>query len=95
MQLMVMLELVVKTGVCIATSGPGATNIVTILATAYLDSIPLVALTGQVSVNMLGRDSFQEIDIVGVTMPITKYNMLVRNGKELVPALRKSFCFST
>ena len=83
-----------KTGVCIATSGPGATNIVTGLATAYLDSIPLVALTGQVSVNMLGRDSFQEIDIVGVTMPITKYNMLVRNGKELVPALRKAFALA-
>ena len=83
-----------KTGVCIATSGPGATNIVTGLATAYLDSIPLVALTGQVSVNMLGRDSFQEIDIVGVTMPITKYNMLVRSGKELVPALRKAFALA-
>lgn len=60
-----------RTGVCIATSGPGATNIVTGLATAYLDSIPLVAITGQVGVSMLGRDSFQEIDIVGVTMPIT------------------------
>ena len=61
-----------RTGVCIATSGPGATNIVTGLATAYLDSVPLVAITGQVSVANLGRDSFQEIDIVGVTLPITK-----------------------
>ncbi len=83
-----------KTGVCIATSGPGATNIVTGLATAYLDSIPLVALTGQVGVSMLGRDSFQEIDIVGVTMPITKYNMLVRSKEELIPALRKAFAIA-
>ena len=83
-----------KTGVCIATSGPGATNIVTGLATAYLDSIPLVAITGQVGVSMLGRDSFQEIDIVGVTMPITKYNMLVRSKDELVPALRKAFALA-
>lgn len=80
-----------RTGVCIATSGPGATNIVTGLATAYLDSVPLVAITGQVAVSMLGRDSFQEIDIVGVTMPITKYNVLVRRGRELLPALRKAF----
>jgi len=80
-----------KTGVCIATSGPGATNIVTGLATAYLDSIPMVAITGQVGVSMLGRDSFQEIDIVGVTMPITKYNMLVRSKEELLPALRRAF----
>lgn len=83
-----------RTGVCIATSGPGATNIVTGLATAYLDSIPLVAITGQVGVSMLGRDSFQEIDIVGVTMPITKYNMMVRSGKDLVPALRKAFAIA-
>ena len=83
-----------KTGVCIATSGPGATNIVTGLATAYLDSIPLVAITGQVGVSMLGRDSFQEIDIVGVTMPITKYNMMVRSKEELVPALREAFALA-
>ena len=83
-----------RTGVCIATSGPGATNIVTGLATAYLDSIPLVAITGQVGVSMLGRDSFQEIDIVGVTMPITKYNMLVRSKEELLPALRKAFALA-
>lgn len=83
-----------KTGVCIATSGPGATNIVTGLATAYLDSVPLVAITGQVAVSMLGRDSFQEIDIVGVTMPITKYNIMVRKGSELIPALRKAFALA-
>ena len=83
-----------KTGVCIATSGPGATNIVTGLATAYLDSIPVVAITGQVGVSMLGRDSFQEIDIVGVTMPITKYNMMVRSKEELLPALRKAFALA-
>lgn len=80
-----------KVGVCIATSGPGATNIVTGLATAYLDSVPLVAITGQVPVNNLGRDSFQEIDIVGVTVPITKYNALVRRSEDLVPILRKAF----
>ena len=80
-----------KVGVCIATSGPGATNIVTGLATAYLDSVPLVAITGQVPVSNLGRDSFQEIDIVGVTVPITKYNALVRRSEDLVPILRKAF----
>lgn len=83
-----------KVGVCIATSGPGATNIVTGLATAYLDSVPLVAITGQVGVAMLGRDSFQEIDIVGVTMPITKYNTLVRTKEELVPKLRQAFAIA-
>lgn len=83
-----------KTGVCIATSGPGATNIVTGLATAYLDSVPLVAITGQVPVSNLGRDSFQEIDIVGVTVPITKYNVLVRRSEDLVPALRKAFAIA-
>ena len=80
-----------KVGVCIATSGPGATNIVTGLATAYLDSIPLVAITGQVGVNMLGRDSFQEIDITGVTLSVTKYNMLIRKKEDLIPGLRKAF----
>lgn len=80
-----------KTGVCIATSGPGATNIVTGLATAYLDSVPIVAITGQVAVANLGRDSFQEIDIVGVTLPITKHNIMVREPQELLPALRRAF----
>ena len=83
-----------KVGVCIATSGPGATNIVTGLATAYLDSVPLVAITGQVPVNNLGRDSFQEIDIVGVTVPITKYNALVHRSEDLVPTLRKAFAIA-
>ena len=83
-----------RVGVCIATSGPGATNIVTGLATAYLDSVPLVAITGQVPVNNLGRDSFQEIDIVGVTVPITKYNALVRRREDLVPTLRKAFAIA-
>ena len=80
-----------KTGVCIATSGPGATNIVTGIATAYLDSVPVVAITGQVQVKHLGRDSFQEIDIVGVTIPITKYNAIVRKPEDLLPMLRRAF----
>ena len=80
-----------QVGVCIATSGPGATNIVTGLATAYLDSVPLVAITGQVQAHNLGRDAFQEIDIVGVTIPITKYNVLVRSGEELLSVLRRAF----
>ncbi len=83
-----------KTGVCIATSGPGATNIVTGLATAYLDSVPLVALTGQVPVANLGRDSFQEIDIVGVTLPVTKYNLLLRRKEDLLPGLRRAFALA-
>ncbi len=80
-----------KTGVCIATSGPGATNIVTGLATAYLDSVPLVVITGQVATHMIGRDSFQEVDVVGVTMSVTKHNVLVTRAEELVPALREAF----
>lgn len=83
-----------KVGVCIATSGPGATNIVTGLATAYLDSVPVVAISGQVPVANLGRDAFQEIDIVGVTMPITKYNAIVRKSEDLVPMLRKAFAIA-
>lgn len=83
-----------KVGVCIATSGPGATNIVTGLATAYLDSVPLVAISGQVPVANLGRDSFQEIDIVGVTMPITKYNAIVRKSEDIVPMLRLAFAIA-
>lgn len=67
-----------KVGVCLATSGPGATNLVTGIATAYMDSIPIVAITCNVGVSLLGKDSFQEIDILGVTMPITKYNFIVR-----------------
>ena len=70
-----------KVGVCIATSGPGATNLVTGLATAFMDSIPVVAFTGQVDTDLLGRDSFQEIDIMDVTMPVTKHNWLRWCGK--------------
>ena len=77
-----------KVGVCMATSGPGATNLVTGIATAYMDSTPLVAITANVAVSLLGRDSFQEIDIAGVTMPITKHNFIV---KDLAPTIRKAF----
>ena len=68
-----------KVGVCLATSGPGATNLVTGIATAYLDSIPMVAVTGNVPCSLIGRDSFQEVDIMGVTMPITKHNFVVKD----------------
>lgn len=80
-----------KVGVCIATSGPGATNLVTGIATAFMDSIPMVAITGQVDTALLGRDAFQETDIVGVTMPITKHNFKIKDPKQLVPALREAF----
>ncbi len=80
-----------KTGVVIATSGPGATNLTTGLATAYMDSIPLVAITGNVSCNLLGLDSFQEVDITGVTMPITKHNFIVKNIKDLALTLKLAF----
>lgn len=80
-----------KTGVVIATSGPGATNLVTGLATAYMDSIPMVAITGNVSTDLLARDSFQEVDITGITMPITKHNFIVKDIKDLANILRKAF----
>ncbi len=80
-----------KVGVCIATSGPGATNLVTGLATAYMDSTPLVAITGQVARQFIGRDAFQEIDILGVTQPITKHNFLVRNVEELASVIHEAF----
>jgi acetolactate synthase-1/2/3 large subunit len=80
-----------KVGVVIATSGPGATNLVTGIATAYLDSIPLVAITGNVSNALIGRDSFQEVDIVGVTMPVTKHNFLVKKIEDLAPTIREAF----
>jgi acetolactate synthase-1/2/3 large subunit len=83
-----------KVGVCMATSGPGATNLVTGIATAYMDSVPLVAITCNVGVPLLGKDSFQEIDIAGVTMPITKYSFLVKNVKDLAGALRRAFCIA-
>ena len=80
-----------KVGVCFATSGPGATNLVTGIATAYMDSIPMVAITCNVGVSLLGKDSFQEIDIAGVTMPITKYSFIVKDVKELASTIRKGF----
>ena len=80
-----------KTGVVIATSGPGATNLVTGIATAYMDSVPVVAITGNVSASMLGRDSFQEIDICGVTLPITKHNFIVKDINELADVVREAF----
>ena len=80
-----------KVGVCIATSGPGATNLVTGIATAFLDSTPMVAITGNVPCSLIGRDSFQEVDIVGVTMPITKHNFIVKDISELADTLRMAF----
>ena len=80
-----------KTGVVIATSGPGATNLVTGIATAYMDSIPLVAITGNVATPLLGLDSFQEVDITGITMPITKHNFIVKDVNELADTIRKPF----
>ncbi len=80
-----------KVGVCMATSGPGATNLVTGIATAHMDSIPLVAICANVGVNLLGKDSFQEVDITGVTMPITKHNFIVKDVNELAPTIRKAF----
>ena len=80
-----------KTGVCIATSGPGATNLVTGIATAYMDSVPLVAITGNVTVSNLGRDSFQEVDIAGITMPVTKHNYIVKDVRYLADTIREAF----
>ncbi|ALB48395.1 biosynthetic-type acetolactate synthase large subunit [Clostridium beijerinckii] len=80
-----------KVGVCLATSGPGATNLVTGIATAYMDSIPMVAITGNVAKPLLGKDSFQEVDITGITMPITKHNYIVRDINELQDIIREAF----
>ena len=80
-----------KVGVCFATSGPGATNLVTGIATAYMDSVPIVAITANVAVNLLGRDTFQEVDIAGVTMPITKHNFIVKDVSKLADVIRKAF----
>ena len=80
-----------KVGVCFATSGPGATNLVTGIATAYMDSIPVVAITCNVTVPLLGKDSFQEIDIAGVTMPITKHNFIVKDVTKLADVIRAAF----
>jgi len=80
-----------KVGVCIATSGPGATNLVTGLATAYMDSVPVVAITGNVTTALLGKDSFQEVDITGITMPITKHNYIVKDVRQLAATVREAF----
>lgn len=80
-----------KVGVCLATSGPGATNLVTGIATAYMDSVPVVAITANVTVPLLGKDSFQEIDITGITMPITKHNFIVKDVDKLADVLRRAF----
>lgn len=80
-----------KVGVCMATSGPGATNLVTGIATAYMDSIPVVAITANVGVSLLGKDSFQEVDIAGVVMPITKHSFIVKNVHELADTIRRAF----
>jgi acetolactate synthase-1/2/3 large subunit len=80
-----------KVGVCMATSGPGATNLVTGIATAYMDSVPIVAITANVSKGLLGRDSFQEVDIAGITMPVTKYSMIVKDITKLADSIRRAF----
>jgi acetolactate synthase-1/2/3 large subunit len=80
-----------RVGVCMATSGPGATNLVTGLATAMLDSIPIVAITGQVSSKVLGTDAFQEVDITGITLPITKHNFLITRAEDIAPTIREAF----
>ena len=80
-----------RVGVCMATSGPGATNLVTGIATAHMDSIPMVAITANVATGLLGRDSFEEVDIAGVVMPITKYSMIVKDIHDLAPAIRRAF----
>ena len=84
-----------KVGVVIATSGPGATNLVTGIATAFLDSTPMVAITGNVGMSLLGKDSFQEVDITGVTMPITKHNYIVKDVTELADTIREAFCLAS
>jgi acetolactate synthase I/II/III large subunit len=83
-----------RPGVVIATSGPGATNLVTGIATAYMDSVPMVAITGNVPVSLLGKDSFQEVDIAGITMPITKHSYIVKDVKDLAPCLRSAFAIA-
>jgi len=80
-----------KVGVCISTSGPGATNLVTGIATAYMDSIPLVCITGQVPTHMIGKDAFQEADITGITLPITKHNYLIENPEDISRIVKEAF----
>jgi len=80
-----------KVGVCISTSGPGATNLVTGIADAYMDSVPIVAFTGQVGTAMIGRDAFQEADITGITLPITKHNYLVEKTEDVAQIVKEAF----
>src|SRR5690554_4242678 len=80
-----------KVGVVFATSGPGATNLVTGIATAYMDSVPMVAITGNVTLPLLGKDSFQEVDISGITMPVTKHNFIVKDVNDLAKTIRLAF----
>src|SRR5210317_2104821 len=80
-----------KTGICLVTSGPGATNTVTGIASAYMDSIPVVVITGQVPTHLIGNDAFQEVDIVGITRPCTKHNYLVKDPRHLAQTLREAF----
>src|SRR3990167_1069080 len=80
-----------RVGVCLATSGPGATNLVTGIATAYMDSIPVVAITGQVRTSVIGNDAFQEVDTVGITRPVTKHNYLVKDVRDIARAVREAF----
>ncbi len=80
-----------RVGVCMATSGPGATNLVTGIATAFMDSVPLVAVTCNVNLPLLGKDTFQEVDIAGITMPVTKHNYIIKDIKDLAPKLRRAF----
>src|SRR3954467_3702705 len=84
-----------RPGVCMATSGPGATNLVTGLADAMLDSVPMVAITGQVIQPLIGRDAFQEVDITGITLPVTKHNYLVHRIEDLAPTIKEAFHFAT
>ena len=80
-----------KVGVCFATSGPGATNLVTGIATAYMDSIPMVALTGQVATKLIGKDAFQEVDITGATLPFTKHSYLIKDGLDIPRVVNEAF----
>lgn len=80
-----------KVGVCLATSGPGATNLVTAIATAYMDSVPMVAITGQVKTFLIGNDAFQEADIIGITRPVTKHSYLVKDVKDLARIVKEAF----
>ena len=76
---------------CLATSGPGATNLVTGIADAFLDSVPMVAITGQVATNLMGTDAFQEVDIFGITLPIVKHSFIIRDAKEIANTVREAF----